>query len=120
MGASRGRKSPLMQPPIPQARRGSAVATRSSQLPPVVPSRSRSLDGLLDTKSEPELTCQTHSCEQLVDKEIKDDTEEDSSNEGASENKITASQLSLSTESNKRKRNFMDRCVNKVRSLIRK
>lgn len=107
-------------PPIPKTRRGSAAATRLSEQPPPIPSRSRSLDGLLDSAEGCTSFYPTINYEKLVtDKDEQIDVEKDFCDSNKTD-KTSTSQSSLSTESNKRKRNFMDRCVNKVRSLIRK
>jgi hypothetical protein len=106
--------------------------------------RSRSLDGLLDDPT-PEAPCQAEEtqllreCEQYLsaqeldsetgprDSDVPVNEAQDAVSTGSS-GEVRAeiskgSHLSLplpSTGEPKRKRNFMDRCVNKVRSLIRK
>ncbi|XP_074031634.1 uncharacterized protein [Leptinotarsa decemlineata] len=129
-----------LPPQYPYPRRGSNTPVSSLALashPPAPPNRSRSLDGLLDageaiqaaseaTKSEqvPSPQTATKSCDN-IDKDFRDDYETESYLSSKSRVSDDSSELdkcsvySSSSES-KRKRNFMDRCVNKVRSMIKK
>ncbi|CAH0554538.1 unnamed protein product [Brassicogethes aeneus] len=100
-------------------RRGSNTPTSSLALSSVsaAPNRSRSLDGLLD--SEPQLAAAadddpipsetTKSCDDLDQQSFESSCDADK-----------MSTYSNNSSDSKRKRNFMDRCVNKVRSLIKK
>lgn len=118
-------------PPQYPIRRGSntpisPLAAKPSQ----TPNRSRSLDGLLD--SEPAAAKNTalieqipsnatQSCDELDTTKSNNDEDEDKVVEQSSANANDMDKVSVkSNSSEKRKRNFMDRCVNKVRSFIRK
>lgn len=120
-----------------------AVRTRRSSGTPLA-TRSRSLDGLLDepTPSEPRPEQQLlRECEQYLsaqelnsvteqgDMPVNKATNMDSDNVSTSSSgdaRVGVSQGSLlslplpTSGEPKRKRNFMDKCVNKVRSLIKK
>lgn len=92
--------------------------------------RSRSLDGLLDceiiddkkniTNNPSDIITTTKSCDDLDNKQTENVT---TMFNNCVDNHLDCDNLSdktsISSES-KRKRNFMDRCVNKVRSLIKK
>lgn len=107
------------------------------------PNRSRSLDGLLDTDSR--MNFENHdenpsettlSCENLLQVEVNEETGEGKTDkcvnskntkshsvgDGVDDKSDKSSNLSLhsSSSESKRKKNFMDRCVNKVRSFIKK
>lgn len=120
-------------PPQYPIRRGSntpisPLAAKPSQ----TPNRSRSLDGLLD--SEPAAAKNTalieqipsnatQSCDELDTTKTNDDEDDDNEKvvEQSLANANDMDKVSVkSNSSEKRKRNFMDRCVNKVRSFIRK
>lgn len=120
----------------------SSLALNSS---PPTPNRSRSLDGLLD--SEPIIAASkatideqtpsqtTKSCDD-IDKEFSDEKEKETDTSNLNKTKvhnvddhidcsvdssdIDKSSIHSNSSDSKRKRNFMDRCVNKVRSLIKK
>lgn len=132
-------KYPRGLPPQYPVRRGSntpisPLATNHAQSP--TPNRSRSLDGLLD--SEPVAAKNsallidkipskaTQSCDELDSME-KIEPVSPATDDDDDENKVVeqspndVDKVSVkSNSSEKRKRNFMDRCVNKVRSFIRK
>jgi hypothetical protein len=140
---------PANPSPAARNRRCSGVPPSQHLSARQLSTRSRSLDGLLDD-STPEPPCQTETekqllreCEQYLSaQELDSNTEQTGSdvpvNEAQNMDSDTVStsssggeraginkgsRLSLplpSTGEPKRKRNFMDRCVNKVRSLIRK
>lgn len=122
----------------PYSRRGSntRISTTASSSPLVAPNRSRSLDGLLDaepvkapvnvaesdnTPSKTQTT--TRSCDEL-DKELADTNNETTEKKSNSMSLDTAdieddkTSMYSSSSDSKRKRNFMDRCVNKVKNLI--
>ncbi|CAG9862543.1 unnamed protein product [Phyllotreta striolata] len=118
----------------PYARRSSNTPVSSLALNsfPPVPNRSRSLDGLLDTAEAPaEATNEQIPSSFTTNRrdDIKTDLDEgdkvtdrskaEDFSSDALENDDKSSVHSNSSES-KRKRNFMDRCVNKVRSFIKK
>ncbi|KAL3269165.1 hypothetical protein HHI36_008248 [Cryptolaemus montrouzieri] len=111
----------------------------NSNCPPVAPNRSRSLDGLLDvepdktdletTKNEKTPSQTTKSCDDLdksaseIVKYEEKETEANSMSLGNNiecppENEDDKTSMYSSSSDSKRKRNFMDRCVNKVRNLI--
>ena len=97
-------KYPKGLPPQYPIRRGSNTPTSPLAAEPRAPNRSRSLDGLLDAEPPVEVeSVPSKSCDEL-DKEPSVGNDVDS----------------VSDASDKRKRNFMDRCVNKVRSFIKK
>lgn len=133
-------------PPQYSYRRGSTTPISSLALnsTPGTPNRSRSLDGLLD--SEPKLAAAeiteevsnpsetaSESCNdsESTTKEKQTDTHTNLSKvkahsvddilDSSVDNKdIDKHSINSNSSDSKRKRNFMDRCVNKVRSLIRK
>lgn len=104
--------------------------------------RSRSLDGLLDSteainsvaiannaKDEqitPSTKEATNSCDDYYDNLIKKQTDDvvveldDVVAKCADSDNIDKVSIQSNSSDSKRKRNFMDRCVNKVRSLIKK
>lgn len=114
-------------PPQYPARRGSntPISPLAAKSSPTPPNRSRSLDGLLDaepasavaknsTLIEQIPSNATQSCDEL-------DVEKSNVNSGGEMVDSDVDKVSVkSNSSEKRKRNFMDRCVNKVRSFIRK
>lgn len=136
-----------MPPLYPYIRRGSNTPISSLALisNPPTPNRSRSLDGLLDsettiaasqaTTDEQTPSQAAKSCDD-IDKEFSDEDklETDTCNLKKSKTHSIDNRLDYSVNSgdidkssihsnssdSKRKRNFMDRCVNKVRSLIKK
>lgn len=130
-------KYPRGLPPQYPARRGSntPISPLASHQTPPAPNRSRSLDGLLD--SEPTVAAKSatsieripsnasRSCEEM-DKEnvCQSQTETSDGPQSDTENvndpNDTDKVSIISNSSDKRKRNFMDRCVNKVRSFIKK
>lgn len=121
-------KYPRGLPPQYPIRRGSntpiSPLAASNHTPPT-PNRSRSLDGLLD--SEPTSAKNTALIEQIPSNATQscDEIDMDKSSEPTTPTEIEQSndidKVSVkSNSSEKRKRNFMDRCVNKVRSFIRK
>lgn len=134
MGARRNAKAPPIAP-----RRGSQGTPNST---PILSSRSRSLDGLLDAENktndtitnktnEQALSCErletdsspeeiNHRSKSLDDLEDPGDKTVKNSEDDNMSDKIASSNSTLSNDSRKRKRNFMDRCVNKVRSFIKK
>ncbi|KAJ8940839.1 hypothetical protein NQ318_005285 [Aromia moschata] len=129
-----------LPPQYPYARRGSTTPVSSLALAstPPTPNRSRSLDGLLDaepiaaatkaTTDEQTTSQTTKSCDDL-DKEIGE--ENDAQTEATNLSKprshsmddrldctvdnsdIDKSSIHSNSSDSKRKRNFMDRCVNK-------
>lgn len=122
-------KYPRGLPPQYPCRRGSntPISPLASQQLPPAPNRSRSLDGLLD--SEPTVTAKSangpdripsntaRSCEELdTAANVDEKKESEVSNDPNDVDKVSI----ISNSSEKRKRNFMDRCVNKVRSFIKK
>ncbi|KAG5877943.1 hypothetical protein JTB14_005140 [Gonioctena quinquepunctata] len=135
-----------LPPQYPYFRRGSNTPISSLALTshPPTPNRSRSLDGLLD--QEPiRAACEatineqvpshatTKSCDE-IDKDFCEDIDKDFCDENETESSLNKSRsidnnldsdidkcsIYSSSSDSKRKRNFMDRCVNKVRSLIKK
>lgn len=112
-------------PPQYPARRGSntPISPLAAKSSPTPPNRSRSLDGLLDAEPaaaknsvliEQIPSNATQSCDEL-------DVEKSNSNNSGEPVENDVDKVSVkSNSSEKRKRNFMDRCVNKVRSFIRK
>lgn len=111
-------------PPQYPCRRGSntPISPLAAQSSPT-PNRSRSLDGLLD--SEPATSKNTTLIEQIPSNATQSCEELDMEKNEPIENSVEQSndvdKVSVkSGSSEKRKRNFMDRCVNKVRSFIRK
>lgn len=133
-------------PPQYSYRRGSTTPISSLALnsSPSTPNRSRSLDGLLD--SEPkiaaaEITEEVSNPSDTADEgcDDSDSTTKDNQTDihtnlykikahsvddiidGSIDNKeLDKHSINSNSSDSKRKRNFMDRCVNKVRSLIRK
>lgn len=105
----------------------------SSSGPLVGPNRSRSLDGLLDaepdkstidaTTNETTPSQTTRSCDEL-DKDLSDISKEETEKKTNSmsldttDNEDDKTSMYSSSSDSKRKRNFMDRCVNKVKNLI--
>ncbi|KAK9873364.1 hypothetical protein WA026_022173 [Henosepilachna vigintioctopunctata] len=137
--ATRGDLPPLS----PYCRRGSntRIPIVSSNSSPVTPNRSRSLDGLLDAEpSKPSLDTSnkeitpsqtTRSCDDLdkslseivISQDKKPEEEEattslDNNSKCPTESEDDKISMNSSTSDSKRKRNFMDRCVNKVRNFI--
>ncbi|XP_018577701.1 uncharacterized protein LOC108916007 [Anoplophora glabripennis] len=142
-------KFPRGLPPLyPYIRRGSNTPISSLALisNPPTPSRSRSLDGLFDSEptiaasqastDEPTPSQTAKSCDD-IEKEFSDENklETDTCNLKKStkahsvynrldysidNSDIDKSSIYSNSSDSKRKRNFMDRCVNKVRSLIKK
>ncbi|KYB25340.1 hypothetical protein TcasGA2_TC034888 [Tribolium castaneum] len=117
-----------LPPQYPYNRRGSnSPSGLLGAGKPPTPNRSRSLDGLLDSEptcaasdatiSEPTPSQNTKSCDDL-DKDFDEQTED----VNLSVNNLDVDKVSIQSGSSdsKRKRNFMDRCVSKVRSLIKK
>lgn len=122
-----------LPPQYPYRRGSNSPASLVGAGKPPTPNRSRSLDGLLD--SEP--TCaasnattieqtpsqNTKSCDDL-DKDFDEQTEDilSSVKSQSLDNGLDVDKVSIQSGSSdsKRKRNFMDRCVSKVRSLIKK
>lgn len=127
------------KPTSPFSRRGSNSRVSSPSPPPSAPNRSRSLDGLLEPtgssveESSPSPNV-TRSCEELdkdlsepskCDKECENklpklvmpsyENVEQSNSDSEDKNSMYSGSSDL-----KRKLNFMDKCVNKVRSLIKK
>lgn len=133
-------------PPQYPYRRGSTTPISSLALnsTPGTPNRSRSLDGLLD--SEPKIAAleiteeasnpsdaAEESCNDFeattIDKQTDTHTNlskvkahsADDILDGSVDNcELDKHSINSNSSDSKRKRNFMDRCVNKVRSLIRK
>ncbi|CAH1112714.1 unnamed protein product [Psylliodes chrysocephalus] len=126
------------RPPYP--RRGSNTPVSSLALnsyPPLPPNRSRSLDGLLDS-TEPIAAVSEATIHDQVPSKSCDNIDRDSSDSSDKEtdpnslsNKVDnfldaadsdndKSSIYSNSSDSKRKRNFMDRCVNKVRSFIKK
>lgn len=130
-----GRYPRGLPPQYPHPRRGSnspiSVVAAAATKPPAS-NRSRSLDDLLDSENSEiaaaanaanstEITpsSTTKSCDDL-DKNFDDCdilTVKADNISNVSDDKVSIQSGSSET---KRKRNFMDRCVNKVRSLIKK
>ncbi|KAJ8971856.1 hypothetical protein NQ314_000518 [Rhamnusium bicolor] len=136
-----------LPPQYPYTRRGSTTPISSLALnsSPPTPNRSRSLDGLLDsepiiaaskaTTDEQTPSQTTKNCDN-IDKEFSDVNEietetsnlnkakahsmEDYLDYSVDNSDIDKSSIHSNSSDSKRKRNFMDRCVNKVRSLIKK
>ncbi|KAJ3643615.1 hypothetical protein Zmor_026316 [Zophobas morio] len=125
-----------LPPQYPYTRRGSntPVASVGLAVKPPLPNRSRSLDGLLDSEppsAAPNATITektpsdtTKSCDDLdKDKETEDEFKVNSVKSQSMDNNLdNVDKVSIQSGSSdsKRKRNFMDRCVSKVRSLIKK
>ncbi|XP_046681506.1 uncharacterized protein LOC124368276, partial [Homalodisca vitripennis] len=94
---------------------------RGVNSPPEAPSRSQSTERIIDSPPPPS---RTHSSDALLESTPVSDavTEpllEKSASLGEDLDTISDS-VTSSSDTLKRKRNFMDRCVNKVRSLIKK
>jgi hypothetical protein len=124
-----------LPPQYAYTRRGSNTPVSSLAMAgkPPIPNRSRSLDGLLDaeppsaasnatiTEQTPSQT--TKSCDDL-DKDFNNKQTDDvvKLDSVKSDNLDNIDKVSIQSGSSdsKRKRNFMDRCVSKVRSLIKK
>ncbi|KAJ8917810.1 hypothetical protein NQ315_010716 [Exocentrus adspersus] len=135
-------------PPLyPYTRRGSNTPISSLALisNPPTPNRSRSLDGLLDSEptgaaskaaiDEQTPSQTTKSCDD-IDKDFSDEDRTETETNNLEDTKcngvndhldcsvdnsdIDKSSIHSNSSDSKRKRNFMDRCVNKVRSLIKK
>lgn len=125
-------------PPHYPSRRGSVTPISSLALSsaPATPNRSRSLDGLLDSESmksdekaiPSEAAADSCTNFDFPDKEAQTDTHTNlnkvkaHSVDDVLDSSIELDKHSIRSNSSeaKRKQNFMDRCVNKVRSLIRK
>lgn len=137
MGSSN--KYPRGLPPQYPPRRGSntPISPLASHKSPSTPNRSRSLDGLLDSTEAPVTATNAalieripssaaRSCEELDKEKQKQKavSEDSAENENVLENSTDSNDADkvsmISNSSEKRKRNFMDRCVNKVRSFIKK
>lgn len=103
-----------LPPQYPSTRRGSNTPSMGK---PPIPNRSRSLDGLLDSEPTSAASNAT-TIEQTPSEKTKSCDDLDNNKQTDCEN---VDKVSIqSSDSIKRKRNFMDRCVNKVRSLIKK
>lgn len=133
-----GRHPRGLPPQYPYTRRGSNTPVSSLAAPgggkPPTPNRSRSLDGLLDAEP-PNAASQateqtpsqksTKSCDDL-DKDFDDDDGRRQTEDFAAKldsvkpDNVDVVSIQSGSSDSKRKRNFMDRCVNKVRSLIKK
>lgn len=132
---SSGRYPRGLPPQYPHPRRGSnspISVVAATAIKPSASNRSRSLDDLLDSESSEKAasanaavgteinpSSTTKSCDDL-DKNF-DDCDilivKPDNSSTVSDDKVSIQSGSSET---KRKRNFMDRCVNKVRSLIKK
>lgn len=137
-GSRRCRGASQLPPLYP--RRGSNTPISSLALashPSNPPSRSRSLDGLLDDEASQAAKSDTnpsHSFDNLNDKMNSDSNDCNAAPSDAKETMRSSSEsedynasqdcdkssVHSSSSDSKRKRNFMDRCVNKVRSFIGK
>lgn len=119
-------------PPQYPYRRGS-TAPMSTLVSDGIPNRSRSLDGLLN--SEPKIAEDAPNPSETGDDESRtrdfEQTDSHTNLNGGNIQKARSAEDILdspvakksddgSCSESKRKRNFMDRCVNKVRNLIRK
>lgn len=95
--------------------------SNSIQSPPEVPVRSQSAERVIDSPPPPS---RTHSSDALLESNPSTDTHleplmEKSVSLHDDLDNISDS-VTSSSDTLKRKRNFMDRCVNKMRSLIKK
>lgn len=128
-----------LPPQYPRRSSNTPISSLALNSVSATPNRSRSLDGLLDT--EPKLAAQcvtddatdpsetTKSCDEFEKNFEEDDNANLSKKAQSLDNNLDCSldssdmdksSLYSNSSDSKRKRNFMDRCVNKVRSLIKK
>lgn len=115
-------ESPLARSPTPPSRSHSEeglVETPSEILSPAITSRTNSEDTLDPLSPTP--PTRTQSLEGLIDQTIMDPLPilEKSVSLNEDLDKMSDS-VTSDSDTLKRKKNFMDRCVNKVRSLIKK